>query len=130
MSAEGRAAAERWMQGYLRAWASDDPDEIQALFTDDATYLTSPFAKPWTGREAIVEQWIKGGDSGAKWHFDYEIVAVDGATAAVRGETTYEATEKDPEKVYANLWIIVLAPDGRATSFEEFWMGKPAPKTA
>jgi len=55
-------------------------------------------------------------------------VAVEDGTAAVRGLTTYEATDQEPEKVYANLWIIVLAPDGRARSFEEFWMAKPTPK--
>jgi len=128
MSTEERAAVEGWLRGYRRAWASDDPDEIRALFTDDAAYLTSPFAKPWSGRDAIVEHWIKGGDSGAKWHFEQEIVAVEDGTAAVRGLTTYEATDQEPEKVYANLWIIVLAPDGRARSFEEFWMAKPTPK--
>src|SRR6266487_1943299 len=109
MSTETRTPVERWLDGYRRAWASDDREQIAALFTEDATYLTSPYAKPWAGRDEIVEEWIKGGDSGAKWHFEHEIVAVEGDTAAVRGETIYEATETDPEKAYANLWIIVLA---------------------
>lgn len=32
-----------WVDGYVRAWASNDPDDIGRLFTDDATYYTAPF---------------------------------------------------------------------------------------
>ena len=121
-------AVETWLRGYRRAWASDEADDIAALFTEDATYLPSPFGKAWVGRQAIVDKWIKRGDSRVKWRFEDEVLAVERDTAIVRGLTTYEATDKEPEKVYANLWIIIFAPDGRARSFEEFWMAKPAPR--
>jgi ketosteroid isomerase-like protein len=128
MSAAQRDAVETWLRGYRRAWASDDADDIGALFSEDATYLPSPFGKAWVGRMGIVDEWIKRGDSRVKWRFEHEILAVEADTGIVRGLTTYEATDKDAEKVYANLWIIVFAPDGRARSFEEFWMEKPAPR--
>jgi uncharacterized protein (TIGR02246 family) len=121
-------AVETWLRGYRRAWARDAAGDIAALFTEDATYLPSPFGKAWVGRQAIVDTWIKHGDSRVKWRFEDEVLAVERDTAIVRGLTTYEATDKEPEKVYANLWIIIFAPDGRARSFEEFWMAKPSPK--
>ena len=130
MSISDRDGVKSWLQGYRRAWASDDPGDIAALFTEDATYLPSPFGTPWVGREAIVEEWINRGDSKAEWRFEHEIVAVEGDTAAVRGLTTYAATDTTPETVYANLWIIGLAPEGRARSFAEFWVQKPEPTPA
>ena len=44
MSATDHAAVERWLTGYRRAWQSDHPDDIAAL-------------------------WMKRGDSGAAWTF-------------------------------------------------------------
>jgi uncharacterized protein (TIGR02246 family) len=43
-----------WIARYERAWASNDPDEIGALFSDDASYFTAPFREPWRGRQQIV----------------------------------------------------------------------------
>lgn len=130
MNTVRRVAFERWLEGYRRAWASDDPGDIGAIFTEEATYAPSPFSQPWVGRDTIVMEWIKRGDSQAKWHFEHAILAVEGDTGVVRGVTTYEATEEDPEKVYAHIWVIALADDGRARSFEEFWMEKPRPRAA
>jgi len=41
---------EAWMLGYVRAWASNDPEEIGNLFTEDANYFTAPGRAPWSGR--------------------------------------------------------------------------------
>ena len=43
----------------------------------------------------------------------------------VRGLTTYPAHDDEPEVVYSNIWVIKLAPDGRATSYTEWWVEKP-----
>ena len=128
MSPSDHGAHERWLAGYRRAWQSDAPADIEALFTEDATYSPSPFAETWRGRDAIVDEWIKRGDSGAAWSFEHEILAVDGPVGVIQGLTTYDATDKDPETVYANLWIVSLAPDGRATSFAEWWAQRPEAK--
>lgn len=129
MSAANRAALESWLAGYVRAWESDDPTDIAALFTEDATYLTHPFREPWRSRDTIVANWIERGDSGGgAWAFEHEILAVDGPVGVVRGLTTYPATETGPEAVYSNIWLINLAPDGRARSFAEWWVQRPKPK--
>ena len=31
-----------WIEGYVRAWNSNDPDDIGSLFTMDAEYSTAP----------------------------------------------------------------------------------------
>jgi hypothetical protein len=42
-----RSDVDRWMERYVRAWETNDPGDIGALFTDDARYyirllLTDP----------------------------------------------------------------------------------------
>ena len=111
---------ERWMDGYVRAWTSNDPADVGGLFTDDATYRTEPSAHPWIGREQIVKEWLDGRDDPGTWEFRFEPMALAGSIAFVRGWTTY--TDEDPHRVYDNLWVIQLADDGRASDFTEWYV--------
>src|SRR5690606_5097142 len=58
-----------WMNGYLRAWDSNDPADIAALFTDDGEYLTAPYATPRRGVDAIVAGWIEDEDQPGDYTF-------------------------------------------------------------
>jgi ketosteroid isomerase-like protein len=113
---------ERWVHGYERAWASNDPDDIGALFTDDATYRFHPYDEPLQGREAIVAQWIENKDEPEDYRFKFEVAGIDGDLAFVRGVTDYFTP---PPRVYSNLWEIRLAPDGRCVDFVEWFMKHP-----
>ena len=118
---------EGWLQRYVAAWKTDDPAQIGALFTDDAIYAPRPYGEQWEGRDAIVAKWIELGDSNVAWQFESEVVAVEGDTGVVRGLTSYAAHDNDPEEVYSNIWVVKLAPDGRASSFAEWWVELPKP---
>ena len=51
--------ARSWMEKYITAWTTNGPDDIRALFTEDAVYATRPHDRdPWTGREQIVDRWL------------------------------------------------------------------------
>ena len=63
-----------WVAGYVAAWESNDPEQIGALFTDDAVYLTAPDVEPRRGREAIVAGWLEDLDEPGTWSFDWKIV--------------------------------------------------------
>ena len=106
----------------MKAWNSNDPDDIRALFTEDATYLTGPFDAPWEGSEEIVRKWVEDKDEPGTTDFRYEVVAIDGDTGVVQGVTDYH--EPAPPREYGNLWVIRLAADGRATYYLEFWEKK------
>jgi uncharacterized protein (TIGR02246 family) len=113
-----RDAVDAWVDRYVAAWQSNDPDDIGALFADDARYFTEPFRDPWVGRDAIVEGWLAIRDEPGTWTFRHETLAVADGAAFVRGRTTYES----PEREYSNLWVIELDGDGRAREFTEWWM--------
>ena len=123
-----RTDFEQWLERYRAAWTTDDPEQIGALFTEDATYSPWPFSKPWEGREAIVAKWIERGDSKDPWRFDSELVAVEGDTGVIKGLTTYPAHDDQAEDAYSNIWVIQLEPDGRARSFAEWWIQRPKPE--
>jgi ketosteroid isomerase-like protein len=111
-----RANVEGWIQAYVRAWGSNDPAEIAALFTEDARHFTAPYRQPWVGTQRIVEGWLGRRDEQGTWAFRLGDVTVAGDVAFARGVTTYEDNE------YWNLWEIRLEGDGRASEFVEWWM--------
>lgn len=45
-----------WLDGYITAWTSKNPDDVRAIFTDDAEYLFRPDdPEPARGIDAIIE---------------------------------------------------------------------------
>jgi ketosteroid isomerase-like protein len=121
-------ALDTWMAGYRRAWQSNDPAEIGALFTDDALYYNEPFTPPARGRADIVANWVRRADEPGQTTFTWATLVDTDAVAVVQGETGY------PDRRYSNLWVIRLTGDGRASEFTEWWMeqdladgGQPAP---
>ena len=108
----------RWVDAYIRAWNTNDPEHIASLFTEDARYYTEPHAKPWQGHEEIIRNWLDRKDAPGETNFEYRVIAVDRDLAIVKGQAVY----KNPSKVYSNLWEIRLASDGRAREYVEWWM--------
>ena len=108
-----------WIEGYIRAWHSNDPAEIGELFAENAAYYTEPHREPWRGRDTIVEQWLARED-GRDWSFTWFPVTVGPDLSIVQGVTTY------PGKVFSNLWLIRLDQVGQCREFTEWWMEQPA----
>jgi uncharacterized protein (TIGR02246 family) len=109
-----------WIDAYVRAWNTNDPDDIRALFVEDASYHTAPFRPPWRGREQIVEQWLERKDEPGETTFKWQPVVVTDEVAIIQGSTTY------PTETYSNLWVIRLDKDGRCREFTEWWMEHPS----
>ena len=119
---ESRRAAKDWVAGYLRAWKSNDPTEIGALFAEKAEYRFDAFTDPVVGREAIVAEWLRRQDAADSWTFEHDVVATEGDLVIVEGVTRYA-----DGRVYSNLWLIRLAADKTATSFTEWLMDHANP---
>ena len=111
---------QRWIDGYLAAWASNDPAAVAALFTPDAAYRDRPFAAPKIGPAAITADWIERKDEPGTWQAWLEPLLVHDDTAIVTGKVDYTNGNR-----YANLWVIRFGADGRAAEFTEWWMDRP-----
>ncbi|MET0974919.1 MAG: nuclear transport factor 2 family protein [Leifsonia sp.] len=114
-----------WIERYLRAWDSNEADDIRALFTDDAQYYTLPGRAPKAGIDAIVDWWLEARDEPGDYTFRWEPVVVTPSRAVIQGYTDYHEREG-----YHNLWVIDLEPDGRASRFTEWWVEVPEGQTS
>jgi len=107
-----------WIAAYESAWRTEGTSTLGELFTRDATYQAAPFDDPLSGLDAIAEFWEderEGPDE--VFTIDSAIVAAQGDTAVARVEVVYG---DPPRRRYRDLWIIVLADDGRCRRFEEW----------
>jgi ketosteroid isomerase-like protein len=123
-------AVQAWLDAYAHAWETYDPDEIGALWTEDAEYRWHPADEPEQGREAIVHGWLNPGgdpngrDAAGTYRGQYRPYAVDGNRAVAIGTSSYwtDASRTTLDRVYYNNWLLEFAPDGRCRSFTEYWM--------
>lgn len=114
---EAHAAAplRRWIDAYLAAWESNDPEAIAALFTVDAVYRFEPW-EVWVGRERIVAGWLKHADKPGAARSHWWHIARDGELWIVEARTRYKNRKRD----YSNLWLVELDDEGRARGFSEW----------
>jgi ketosteroid isomerase-like protein len=57
---------DRWVAKYRKAWESNDPADIAALWTEDAALYRRPDEEPVLGRDAIVTAWLEVADAPAR----------------------------------------------------------------
>jgi len=107
-----------WLQAYFAAWVSNDPHDVEALFTEDAEYRASPFATPWIGREEIVRRWVSEHRTAAVWRYEPLMVQGDRAIAhwnVVARDLDGVRRERD------GVLVLTFAPDQRCKDHRE-WM--------
>jgi ketosteroid isomerase-like protein len=115
----------RWMQGYLEAWSSNDPDQIRALFTEDAEYFTEPYGTPWRGREGILAGWLETADDPGSFAFEWSPLSITPELSVIQGVTRYT-----DGPTYSNLWVIRFGSGGLAREFTEWWMDQSQPSAS
>ena len=72
-----RDAFGRWLQAYFAAWVSNEPDDVAALFTEDATYVIGPFGDVGKARRDRPP-WTSGAEDDVR--YAYEVLAAEGET--------------------------------------------------
>ena len=110
-----------WIDGYRRAWLSNEESDIRALFTDDAVYEFRPDdPAALRGADEIVAGWLRRADGPDDTTWEWHPVAEEGEVATIQGVTVYDAPTM--QTTVDNLWVITFAPDGRASHFTEWYM--------
>ncbi|WP_084128728.1 nuclear transport factor 2 family protein [Demequina sp. NBRC 110055] len=105
-----------WLAAYVRAWETKEPDDVRALFTDDAEYWYRPNDKePVRGIDAIIASWQEPEPSVPE--HDLRVLIENGELGIITGDVNYPGHEH-----YTNMWEVWFAPDGRAKKFVEWWM--------
>jgi ketosteroid isomerase-like protein len=128
------ATVAAWLDAYVAAWKSYDPEAIGALFADDVKYRFHPYDDPVEGREAVVESWLgegehegaPGRDAEGADNASYRPIAVDGDVAVASGSSTYTRGPGGPiDEIYDNCFVMRFDADGRCREFTEWFVKRP-----
>ncbi|MDJ0334116.1 nuclear transport factor 2 family protein [Salinibacterium sp. G-O1] len=130
------AQVQQWLDHYIAAWVSYDPDDIGALFSEDIEYRYHPHDEPIRGRAAVVASWLDEGeaddspstrDEPGTFEARYQPVAVDGDVVVARGVSEYRDVPDGPiMRVYDNCFLMRFDDDGRCREFTEFFVERPS----
>jgi uncharacterized protein (TIGR02246 family) len=121
-----RDAVAAWLDAYVAAWKSYDPDAIGALFSDDATYAYHPWDEPLRGRTAIVADWLANQDPPGSFEAAYRPLAVDGDLAVATGRSRYLDPDGSLSREYWNCFVLRFDADGRCAELTEWFMKRTA----
>ena len=119
-----REEVDRWLERYVAAWKSNDPEQIGDLFSEEARYRYWPGDEPRVGREAIVSAWLGEGDEPGTFEASYSCWALDGSRAVASGTSTYTVPD---HVVYDNVFLLVFDDAGRCAEFTEVYLKRPEP---
>jgi hypothetical protein len=122
--------AQRWLDAYAHAWTTYDPDEIGALFTEDAEYRWHPWDEGddvARGRDQIVAAWLEHPDGAGTYRGTYRPLLVKDYHVIAVGTSSYyaDAAQATLDRTYHNLWVLSFSDDGRCRSFTEWYMQAP-----
>ncbi|HEX9863742.1 MAG TPA: nuclear transport factor 2 family protein [Acidimicrobiia bacterium] len=107
-----------WMEDYIEAWSSNDPDQIAALFTVDAVYDPQTADGEMHGHAEIVEWWRAADDDPDNWDFEWLPLVESDDIAVVTGATRYF----EPPASYRNLFVIKFDEFDRCRDFTEWYI--------
>jgi ketosteroid isomerase-like protein len=127
-------SAQAWLDRYVKAWKSYDPDDISALFSEDVAYRYHPYDDPIAGRQAVVASWLgedassdaSSRDAAGTYEAEYTPIAVDGDTVVATGTSRYREQRGGPiVRVYENCFVMRFDDEGRCREFTEYYMRRP-----
>ena len=115
-SEQSRAVVEQWIAGYERVWRTPGTAGIREIFTEDVSYLPSPWAEPIAGLERLGDFWeAERAGPDEPFTMTSEVLAVEGSRAVVRVAVDYGTGHR-----WRDLWVLEYADDGRCRHFEEW----------
>ncbi len=110
---------ETWIRSYATAWETSDDALVGELFSDDATYRSSPFRQPLRGRAEIRRYWREatGGLEEAQVRMGRPVV--DGDRVAV--EWWAMIRSEGEEVTLPGCLLLQFADEGRCAELREYW---------
>ncbi|MEX0826527.1 MAG: nuclear transport factor 2 family protein [Acidimicrobiia bacterium] len=117
------ASAREWLDRYVRAWESYDPNAIGDLFAEGIEYRYHPADAPLVGRTAVVESWLGDPDDAGTFEAVYEPYAVDGNRVVATGWSRYytDPDRTETRAVYDNCFAMEFDAEGRCVEFTEWF---------
>jgi SnoaL-like domain len=115
----GRMDLGAWIEAYGRAWQSGNEDLMVSLFTEDASYRSSPLREPFRGRDEIRAYAHRNNHRQQDKQVRMGRPFVDSNRVAVEWWTTM--VEDGENVTLPGCLLLRFEPDGRCSDLREYW---------
>lgn len=116
-----------WLDRYVAAWRSGDPEAIGDLFSEDVTYSQNGGQTVTEGRAAVVKDWLEASyEPDLVWEAAYEPLAIEEQVCVGVGSTRYTRDDGTRED-FSNIFVCRFDDEGRCSDLREWWMLAPSP---
>lgn len=125
-----RESADAWLDAYVEAWRTYEPEQIRALFSDDVAYRYLPYDEPC--RRRSVDGRVRGEGTSSRdapntYDARYAPIAIDGDVVVARGWSRYRREPGGPaDRIYGNCFIMSFDDQGRCRDFTEYYTRGPS----
>ena len=117
-----RESLDTWLRAYGQAWKSRSPQAIGELFTEDATYLETPFVKPLRGRAAIRDYWTEVVvRSQQEIQFGHEVLVLQENTGIAHWWASFVRIKSGKTTRLDGVFLLAFDSEGCCTSLREWW---------
>ena len=110
---------QEWLDGYRSAWEGRDPDAAARLFTEDASYRTTPYEEPFRGCDGVRAYWAEVTSTQSDVRLRYGTPVVDGRHAAVEWWVTMRNSGADV--TLAGEFFLRFDASGVCEELREYW---------
>lgn len=116
----------KWLDAYGASWIGQNPNGTLALFTDDATYMYTPFHKIMKGKDEI-RRYVEKGAVGLQDDiaFEYDILAVTEAYGINRWKASLTWKPTGARLRFDGIYQVFLNERNLCTRFDEWWVADP-----
>lgn len=120
----GQVNFKDWLDLYARAWRNLDPELIEKLFVDDATYQEKPFDPPLRCIDAIRKYWKGVAQTQEDVQFDYQILSVTNEQGIAHWKASFFRNVDQNHVRLDGIMLVNLNSEGKCTSFREWWQSQ------
>ena len=115
-----------WLEGYKNGWVGQDLEQTLSMFTDDATYMYTPFHDLMRGK-AEISAYIKKGAIGLQREieFSYEILAVTAGYGINRWWAALTWKPTGERLHFDGIYQVFLNDENLCYRFDEWWHADP-----
>ena len=115
-----------WLEGYKKGWVGQDLEQTLSMFTDDATYMYTPFHDLMRGKEEI-SAYIRKGAIGLQRdiEFSYEILAVTPRYGINRWWAALTWNPTGERLRFDGIYQVFLNEENLCYRFDEWWHANP-----
>lgn len=121
---------DKWLSAYGRSWIEQRSEDKQQLFTEDATYMFTPFHPLIRGLDAILRYSKNAASLQSDVRFRYEILAVARDYGLNRWWASITWRQTSQRIDFDGIYQVYLDDKNRCYCFNEWWHSEPPLPTA